>query len=628
LFIDGLENKKYKKLVIALPLVLLAFMTRITGALMVFPILFYYIVTSGKKKEENLEDYRKKVFNIIKGIFVSILIFIPYGYFYFSKFNNPFFHLRVGMSPSLESIPIRESGYGVYLQLDYYIKYLIYLVSNNPISSQILIAFAALGIIVVFARIFINKNIEIGKAFLVIILISAAVYVFFNLRLLYCLIALFALMLVLFRLKTERDEKFLFDLTMFVWLGLFFIAHSKLSIKVERYYITMAPVVAYFIMRGADVLNQFIVKQLNKDTAKEGFTLLLFLFLSAFVMVSCLGFINNPPKETYRWKNFPTERPDMHNAKEAAEWLKSKYSDYSQLTLYSDIWPYVSWYLQSEVKPMPDFKDTRAIEQELIKNEVDYYFSLTTKLLHNYQRTKMIDFNGIPFFVYEKKKEMPEILKRCYFIGSGWSNYLEDVLSFEYFVYFHRGVYVDDLRENFIDTYSLEELQKYPVLALYNIKWRNWGKTQKLLRDYLEAGGSIIFDASGNMGEIQYSLSETVFFGKMIERVEAEKNAIIEVVNPSLQGITVNPGEFINENGSSWYGTIYTSLENIDKFDEEILATIDGRPLIIKQKIGKGNLFWFSSNFIWHAFLNENMSELNLIKKTFDIAYDSSMGNN
>ena len=192
-----------------------------------------------------------------------------------------------------------------------------------------------------------------------------------------------------------------------------------------------------------------------------------------------------------------------------------------------------------------------------------------------------------------------------------------------------RGELVKEVFQDYAeDTYSLEELQKYPVLALYDIKWRNWEKTQKLLRDYLEAGGSIIFDASGNMGEIQYSLSETVFFGKMIERVEAEKNAIIEVVNPSLQGITVNPGEFINENGSSWYGTIYTSLENIDKFDEEILATIDGRPLIIKQKIGKGNLFWFSSNFIWHAFLNENMSELNLIKKTFDIAYDSSMGNN
>lgn len=81
------------------------------------------------------------------------------------------------------------------------------------------------------------------------------------------------------------------------------------------------------------------------------------------------------------------------NIEEASYWLKSYDPDYKSKIVFSDIWPYSSWFLQMNVQKMPQFKnnkkhylslknysptkeDSDFANQFLVENNAYYYFSI------------------------------------------------------------------------------------------------------------------------------------------------------------------------------------------------------------------------------------------------------------
>ncbi len=47
----------------------------------------------------------------------------------------------------------------------------------------------------------------------------------------------------------------------------------------------------------------------------------------------------------------------------ASQWFISYDPDYKNQNIYSDLWPNFSWYLKTNVKPVPIFKDNQTFEE-------------------------------------------------------------------------------------------------------------------------------------------------------------------------------------------------------------------------------------------------------------------------
>lgn len=159
-----------------------------------------------------------------------------------------------------------------------------------------------------------------------------------------------------------------------------------------------------------------------------------------------------------------------------------------------------------------------------------------------------------------------------------------------------------------IDSHSLEELQQYPYVLLYNFKWRDQEKAEELLMKYVESGGTLVIDASGNMEGTFYSLDNSEFLHTIITRKLLPEN-------PKIEPNSVNFSPF-QEDGQPWYGADYQSTGD-NKI--EPLVTANGRTLIGVQKIGKGRIIWIGYNFVWHAFHTDNKDEMRLIQESIGI---------
>ena len=119
--------------------------------------------------------------------------------------------------------------------------------------------------------------------------------------------------------------------------------------------------------------------------------------------------------------NIQNANNDKSNAnpqmEQASQWFVSYDPDYKNQNIYSDLWPNFSWYLKTNVKPVPIFKDnhvftdggvvnntfnqndSNAFNNYLVTNNADYYFNVRPGL--NLTSYKPIKRFGI-VTIYEK----------------------------------------------------------------------------------------------------------------------------------------------------------------------------------------------------------------------------------
>ena len=85
----------------------------------------------------------------------------------------------------------------------------------------------------------------------------------------------------------------------------------------------------------------------------------------------------------------------------ASIWLGGYDPEYKNKNIYSDLWPNFSWYLKTNVKKVPLFKDnyilnqsdTISFNQYLLSNNADYYISVRQDLnLTSYEQIKQFGF--------------------------------------------------------------------------------------------------------------------------------------------------------------------------------------------------------------------------------------------
>ena len=372
---------------LAFPFAMFSFLTRYNNALLIFPIFLYILI--------NRKNFNYK--NFLGGIAASFLAFIPVLVFYYLKFGNALYPFINFESTSTESSTTAVSvAYNS--NIFYFLQNLPAFIGAQGITILIILL---LGCIVLLFSNFIKKSSDkdrnIWKNLEILIsqnkikfsLLLVFLILFFGSfgKIWYMLSELifFITAYVFYEILKSKDIKHLnIHLLFLSWFMAFFIFHSVFVIKDYRYFILMAPPVAYFMILGLSEISKKIDKTINNRNITFPFIAVLLTSMILFSTATQLPIILESNS------NKKAANQDMVMA---SQWMENNVPDYKEQLIFGDLWPNLSWYLRMNVQPVFGFKDgkvytggvddnnftqqdSNTYDQYLTKNNADYYFSI------------------------------------------------------------------------------------------------------------------------------------------------------------------------------------------------------------------------------------------------------------
>jgi len=368
------NNYKYSFLVI--PLIIIAFLTRYTAGLIVVPVLLYFLI--------NIENI-KKIKMVILGVLLELIILISgFLYFYLNLGTmETFYALLINVITST-SKGIGDVAYNP--NTFYYIQNIPNYISFSPFQGTYdqllnpsrgtpsLLAYLTALIVLTGLSFYIfpilkSGGIETSKKSLIIKIISLVFLIagfiisFYNMQYAVSTFIFFLICFILYKLLENSKTKNLdMDLMFFSWFGSYLIFQSTLGIKVDRYFITMAPALVYFIMLGlSEFINIFKPRIKNQNLKSWGiYSIIILIFLST----STATYIGHTPKKCF-----------TKDIDDASNWIKDYDTDYPNKIIVSDYPNAVEWYLKKEVKgAFPRFyRNSDDFSYFLQNKNVEYY---------------------------------------------------------------------------------------------------------------------------------------------------------------------------------------------------------------------------------------------------------------
>jgi len=390
------------------PFALFAFLARYNNALLIFPILLYLLINKDKIDLKN----------ILIGIIASILIIIPVLLFFYEKFGNVLYTFLNFSSTSTISTGSAVSA--IYNpNIFYFIEGFPSFTGPQGITIMLIVAFGALTYFLIRLRkiklnkdllnTLYSKNNSHKIKLLLLVILSIVFLASFGKTLYYVNELIFFVMAYLFYdiTKHMNIKNMNLHIMFFTWFMAFFIFSSVFVIKDNRYFLLMAPSLAYFMILGLTLVSNFIKLKFNNRDVFPIFAILLtsIILLSTATQIPNVMNANNDKTTANQ------------QIEQASQWFVSYDPDYKNQNIYSDLWPNFSWYLKTNVKPVPIFKDNQvfkdggvvnntfnqndsnAFNNYLITNNAEYYFCVRPGL--NLTSYKPIKRFGI-VTIYEK----------------------------------------------------------------------------------------------------------------------------------------------------------------------------------------------------------------------------------
>lgn len=375
------------------PFAMLAFLTRYNSALIIFPILLYILIN--KTEIKNIK-------NIFIGISASVLLLIPVFIFFHQKFGNILYPFTSSFGMTSNTISSGNIAYD---------PNLFFFIDRLPLFIGLEGTFVLLIIIAGFFIYAIFKfkqkpkkwptELKVEKqsikvklilfGFLTLLFVSS----FGKFHYMLSEILFFVLSYLLYDLiKNLKIKDMDIHLLILSWFMAFFIFHSIFAIKDNRYFVIMAPSVAYFLILGlSKISNKFAIK-IKKCNATFPLLAVVLTIMILFSAVSTMPEIKEA-NSNYKVTN--------EGVSLASDWFINYDTDYKNKVIYSDLWPQFGWYLKTNVKIMPEFKgnqkfysgmtnnnltpqDNVKYNEELENNNADYYFSVRQGLNLTYYK--------------------------------------------------------------------------------------------------------------------------------------------------------------------------------------------------------------------------------------------------
>ena len=407
-------KKNSKFFYLSFPFLMLAFLTKYAIAFFIFPTLLYILIN--KRFVKNMQD-------VIIGSLLSLLFIVPVLLFFYSTFGNPLYPFFNFYGSTATSSPISPENFAYNSNLFYFLFRIPIYIGTESIAvfTAILVGIVALGItnlkkVQSTTKLLFNTS-DLGKAtkikllltsILLIIFVSTFGNIFYMLSEFIFFVFLFGVYELLKSFDIpDLDLHFLF----LSWFLAFFIFQSVYLIKIDRYFLAMAPPISYFLILGLSKVSDSLNCKIRNKTKIFNFFAAALIILMLFSALTYL----------------PVFQDNMHEVKvaneemnSASQWLMNYDPDYKNETIYSDKWSAFAWYLKTNVMMMPFFKDNQmfyygvknenisikdnsAFNSYLENNNVDYYFSVRKGLnLTHYKPIKQ--FGDV--IIYENVKDV------------------------------------------------------------------------------------------------------------------------------------------------------------------------------------------------------------------------------
>ena len=367
---------------LSFPFLMFAFLTRYNNALLIFPIFLYLLIN---KDKINFKQ-------IFIGIAASILIIVPILIFFYEKFGNiiyPFINFgssSAALTSSAENFAYNPNIFffiqgfpdfvgpqGIFILIIVVLSILIYSVLKivrKDVKDHNLIEKLRLK--------HLKTQIKYTILFILVItfLISFGKIFYMINELLFFFIAY-----LMYDLTRNLNIKYMnIHIMFFAWFMAFFIFNSIYVIKDFRYFVLMAPPVAYFMILGlGEISNNINIKFKNSNIVFPVLAIILtcIMLFTAASQISAILVSNNDKVTT------------NEQMKLASQWFESYDPDYKNQNIYSDLWPNFSWYLKTNVKPVPVFKDNQTFANGA-KNET--FNQADSNQFNNYLVTNNADY--------------------------------------------------------------------------------------------------------------------------------------------------------------------------------------------------------------------------------------------
>lgn len=399
-------NKNSKFLYLVFPIFMVAFLARYTSVILLFPMFLYLLMN---------DNFVGNIKKISVGVLAGIAIVIPFfAYIYeklgnFDSLINIFTSTLIGSASSVNDLSYNPDRLYFLIHIPNYISVGPLLGSysqlvNPSYGSPSIIAYTTIILVLIGLTIYISQILRTEKnqinysskknyEYLIIMLIifAAGVFSFFtNSYLVTELIVLCALFIGYNYLKNSADMNIRFDFLFLSWFVAFFIFHSIIPLKVDRYFITMSPALAYFIILGLSVLIEKYKKKFKHEKLRSWglYVIVGIIFISGTTIVH----VGHTPLHGYGYY-----------MQGASDWLINYDPGYDDKTIYSDYDPALTWYLKKKVIfGVPRlYVNSLAFSNYLNENNAYYYIDALSKTKPNIPGYHILKYiNGVA--IYQK----------------------------------------------------------------------------------------------------------------------------------------------------------------------------------------------------------------------------------
>ncbi|MDD4281339.1 MAG: glycosyltransferase family 39 protein [Candidatus Methanofastidiosa archaeon] len=561
LFVAGVERHP-RYFVLAWPMVLAAFLMRSTAALIVVPLAYYALLLGGA---------RIRYVEHLAGIGLSALIFVPVMRFYAGRTGDPLYLVNAVFSGFGKSTETTGSVGEIYA---YGRLYFAESLPAQFVGERLFPFMAALlvfGILVLVSSYVTEHRLSFTE-----VLVPLFCCVVFVLVLLYApyfvgQVVLFGLLLVLAP-YARRTPRGVFFAMMLLWGASYFLFHSLYFQKVVRYYLPMLPGLAFIAAVAVDAAARKVGAVISHPRAGAA---LVVLASMGMLFYGAYGAVGDTHLDAEAQVNAANE--------EVAGYLATRLA--GSPLIYSDYWVITGWMLGYPVYAMPVFSDEPAFAHELHKYRVDFYASYRDWYFEGYERV----FSATEYYVFERRDAVEK--PRGLYIGNGWQNYFERLTGYAY--YLMDGTIHIEEGSDYLDDYTLEELQSYDFVAAFGFKWHDRKAADQLLQLYVYNGGTLVIDTSGNTVSSGYPIGSSVFLKMNVLRSSIKVGNEVSVSLggdvPALETLAVPSG--------TWYGDTYLPVSSDS--DVSVLATVDGNTLLALERFGDGTIFWMGYNYLF-----------------------------
>lgn len=386
-FLVSAVEKNSNYFYLLFPFVMLAFLTRYNMALLVFPITLYILIN-----KNNLKVFKRK---IVTGIFISILMLLPVFILFYVKFDDIFYPFSSFFGTTTHSFSSQLASY--YPNPLFFIERFPFL---TGFSTDLIIVIIIVGLVIYGILKLKNHNKKLVDALrikkgikktstkikLIIFTLLTLIFIgtFGQVFWMISEIIFFVLAYMFYDLvKSYKIHNLSLNLLVFAWFMVFFIFHSVYVIKDNRYFVVMAPAVSYFLILGLDAVSNRLKLVINNRNMTFP---LIAVVLTIIMITSAASDLQVIYQANYDYK-INNENIDL-----ASQWFMNYDPNYKTKKIYSEVYPWFSWTLQTNIKSTPKFKDNQtlfgivaeynmtqqdniALNNYLVSNNADYYFS-------------------------------------------------------------------------------------------------------------------------------------------------------------------------------------------------------------------------------------------------------------